>query len=154
LLTRNDKVSSQAKLNKKAEIAMKYPGYGRSIDYSPTKPEIDDLIDELYTWINPVTYVLEPSIANNSAAIGLKEYLKFRDRVIADTKNLGYRDTSFRSANKLAPYRNALRDKMKAILVTNPEFAPLAKEIFERELQAAEQDIELIRGLYDSWWFF
>ena len=150
LLTRNDKVASQAKLNKKAEIAMKYPGYGRSIDYSPTKPEIDDLIDELYTWINPVTYVLEPSIANNSAAIGLKEYLKFRDRVIADTKNLGYRDTSFRSANKLAPYRNALREKMKAILVTNPEFASLAKEIFERELQAAEQDIELIRGLYDS----
>ena len=39
---------------------------------------------------------------------------------------------------------------MKAILVTNPEFASLAKEIFERELQAAEQDIELIRGLYDS----
>jgi hypothetical protein len=150
LLTRNDKVSNQAKLNKKAEIAMRYPGYGRSIDYIPTKPEIDDLIDELYTWINPVTYALESPLVGNPAAEGLKDYLQFRDRVIAETKNLGYKETSFRQANALAPYRNALRDKMKAILVTNPEFAPLAKEIFERELQAAEEDIELLKGIYDS----
>ncbi len=152
LLNKNDKVSIQAKRNKKAEIAMRYPGYGRSIDYTPTKPEIDDLIDELYTWINPTTYVLDPRLAGNPAAEGLKEYLMLRDKVIADTKKLpgGYTDTSFRRASKLAPYRTLLRDKIKAILVTKPEFAPIAKEIFERELREAEEDIELLKGLYDS----
>ena len=152
LLTRNDKQAVIAKRNKKAEIAMRYPGYGRSIDYSPTKPEIDDLIDELYTWINPVTYVLDPRLVGNPAAEGLKEYLQLRDRVIAETKKIDqtYSDTSFRRANKLAPYRTLLRDKIKAILVTKPEFAPLAKEIFERELREAEEDIELLKGLYDS----
>ena len=44
----------------------------------------------------------------------------------------------------------SFRDKIKAILVTKPEFAPLAKEIFERELREAEEDIELLKGLYDS----
>jgi hypothetical protein len=43
-----------------------------------------------------------------------------------------------------------LRNKIKAILVTKPEFAPIAKEIFERELREAEEDIELLKGLYDS----
>ena len=152
LLTRNDKQAVIAKRNKKAEIAMRYPGYGRSIDYTPTKPEIDDLIDELYTWVNPVTYVLDPRLVGNPAAEGLKEYLQLRDKVIAETKKLDqtYSDTSFRRANKLAPYRTLLRDKIKAILVTKPEFAPLAKEIFERELREAEEDIELLKGLYDS----
>ena len=151
-LIKKELKKQQAKRNKKAEIAMRYPGYGRSIDYTPTKPEIDDLIDELYTWVNPVTYVLDPRLVGNPAAEGLKEYLQLRDKVIAETKKLDqtYSDTSFRRANKLAPYRTLLRDKIKAILVTKPEFAPLAKEIFERELREAEEDIELLKGLYDS----
>jgi len=35
-------------------------------------------------------------------------------------------------------------------LVRYPEFAPMAREIFERELREADEDIELIQGLYDS----
>jgi hypothetical protein len=30
----------------------------------------------------------------------------------------------------------------------------MAREIFERELREADEDIELIQGLYDSWWIF
>ena len=94
------------------------------IEIRPSNDQIDDLIDELYTWINPATYVLDPRLAGNPAAEGLKEYLMLRDKVIADTKKLpgGYSDTSFRRANKLAPYRTLLRNKIKAILVTKPEF--------------------------------
>ena len=152
LLTRGDRVSNQAKLNKKAELAGKYPGYGRSIDYTMQKPEMDDLIDELYTWFDPVTYQLERDLVTNPAAQGLVEYAKTRDKIIAATKALDptYTDTSFRRASKLAPFRNLLRDKLKAILVRYPEFAPMAREIFERELREADEDIELIQGLYDS----
>lgn len=152
LLVRNDKVSVQAKRNKKAEIASKYPGYGRSIDYSQTKPEMDDLIDELYTWFDPLTYQLDSTLTTNRAALGLVEYVKARDAVIAQTKKLNptYTDTSFRSSNKLVPFRSLLRNKMQGILVKYPEFGPLAKEIFERELREADEDIELVRGLNDS----
>ena len=152
LLTRGDRVSNQAKLNKKAELVGKYPGYGRSIDYSMQKPEMDDLIDELYTWFDPVTYQLERDLVTNPAAQALVEYAKTRDSIIATTKRLDptYTDTSFRRASKLAPFRNLLRDKLKAILVRYPEFAPMAREIFERELREADEDIELVQGLYDS----
>ena len=65
---------------------------------------MDDLIDELYTWFDPVSYQLDSSLTTNPAALGLVEYVKTRDAVIAETKKLNptYTDKSFRSSNKQA----------------------------------------------------
>tara|TARA_R100001530_G_scaffold136336_1_gene116531 strand:+ start:954 stop:5714 length:4761 start_codon:yes stop_codon:yes gene_type:complete len=149
LVNASGKVAIQAKRNKKAEIAAKYPGYGRPITYSMNKPTQDEVIEELYTWINPVTYSLDPALATNPAARALSEYLKVRDEVIAATKKLDptATNTSFRQSNKFAPFRALLRDKIKVLLVRYPEFGSLSKEIFERELREADEDIQLLQGL-------
>ena len=47
LVNRTDKVATQAKRNKKAELASKYFGYGLSIPGSVKKPEIDELITRI-----------------------------------------------------------------------------------------------------------
>lgn len=149
LVNASGKAAIQAKRNKKAEIAAKYPGYGRPITYSLNKPTQDEVIEELYTWINPVTYSLDPALATNPAARALSEYLKVRDEVIEETMRLDptATNTSFRQSNKFAPFRALLRDKMKVLLVRYPEFGSLAKEIFERELREADEDIQLLEGL-------
>ena len=149
LVNASGKAAIQAKRNKKAEIAAKYPGYGSPITYSLNKPTQDEVIEELYTWINPVTYSLDPALATNPAARALSEYLKVRDEVIEETMRLDptATNTSFRQSNKFAPFRALLRDKMKVLLVRYPEFGSLAKEIFERELREADEDIQLLEGL-------
>jgi len=150
LVNRTDKVSTQAKRNKKAELASKYYGYGLSIPGSVKKPEINEIISELYTWFNPVTYELISELKNESVAKALVEYVKERDKVIdATTKIPGesYLPTSFRSSSKLAPYRAHLRRVKSAILVKYPEAEGLLENVFERELREEYEDIELLKAL-------
>lgn len=150
LVNRTDKVATQAKRNKKAELASKYFGYGLSIPGSVKKPEIDEIIMELYTWFNPVTYDIIPELKNEPVAKALVEYVKERDKVIDVTTKMpgqNYLPTSFRSSAKLAPYRAHLRRVKSAILVKYPEAEALLDNVFERELREEYEDIELLKAL-------
>jgi hypothetical protein len=150
LVNRTDKVATQAKRNKKAELASRYFGYGLAIPGSVKKPEIDEIIMELYTWFNPVTYQIIPELKNEPVAKALLEYVKERDKVIDVTTKMpgqNYLATSFRNSAKLAPYRAHLRRVKSAILVKYPEAESLLENVFERELREEYEDIELLKAL-------
>jgi len=150
LVNKTDKVSTAAKRNKKAELAARYFGFGLSIPGSIKKPELDEIIMELYTWFDPVTYEIIPELKQQPVAQALVEYIKERDKVIEVTTNIEggkYLPTSFRTSAKLVPFRKHLRDVKAQIAVKYPEAKALLEEVFERELRAEYEDEELLKAL-------
>ena len=150
LVNKTDKVSTAAKRNKKADIASRYYGYGLSIPGSIKKPELDEIIMELYTWFDPVTYEIIPELKQQPVAQALVEYIKERDKVIEVTTNIAgsnYLPTSFRTSAKLVPFRKHLRNVKSQIGVKYPEAKALLQEVFERELRAEYEDEELLKAL-------
>ena len=150
LVNKTDKVSTAAKRNKKADIASRYYGYGLSIPGSTKKPELDEIIMELYTWFDPVTYEIIPELKQQPVAQALVEYIKERDKVIEVTTNIAgsnYLPTSFRTSAKLVPFRKHLRNVKSQIGVKYPEAKALLQEVFERELRAEYEDEELLKAL-------
>ena len=150
LVNKTDKVSTAAKRNKKADLASRYYGYGLSIPGSVKKPELDEIIMELYTWFNPVTYEIIPELKGQPVAQALVEYIKERDKVIELTTNIpgtNYLATSFRTSAKLVPFRKHLRNVKSQIQVEYPEAKALLQEVFERELRNEYEDEELLKAL-------
>ena len=150
LVNKTDKVSTAAKRNKKADLASRYYGYGLSIPGSVKKPELDEIIMELYTWFNPVTYEIIPELKEQPVAQALVEYIKERDKVIELTTNIpgtNYLATSFRTSAKLVPFRKHLRNVKSQIQVEYPEAKALLQEVFERELRNEYEDEELLKAL-------
>ena len=149
LVNKTDRVSQAAKRNQKAELASKYYGYGMSIPGSVKKPEINEIIMELYTWFDPVTYQLIPELKNEPVAQALVEYIKERDKVIEITTKIpgkNYLPTSFRSSSKLVSFRKHLRFVKSQILIKYPEAGALMNEVFERELRKEYEDIALLEA--------
>ena len=150
LINKTDKVSTAAKRNKKADLASRYYGYGLAIPGSIKKPELDEIIMELYTWFNPVTYEIIPELKEQPVAQALVEYIKERDKVIELTTNIpgtNYLATSFRTSAKLVPFRKHLRNVKSQIQVQYPEAKALLQEVFERELRNEYEDEELLKAL-------
>jgi hypothetical protein len=150
LVNKTDKVSTAAKRNKKAELASIYYGYGLAIPGSIKKPELDEIIMELYTWFNPVTYEIIPELKEQPVAQALVEYIKERDKVIELTTNIpgtNYLATSFRTSAKLVPFRKHLREVKNQIMIKYPESKALLQEVFERELRNEYEDQELLKAL-------
>ena len=150
LVNKTGKVATAAKRNKKAELASKYYGYGMAIPGSIKKPELDEMIMELYTWFNPVTYELIPELKAEPVAQALVEYIKERDKVIEVTTKMpgeNYLATSFRTSAKLVPFRKHLRNVKSQILVKYPESKALLEEVFERELRTEYEDEALLEAM-------
>ena len=149
LVNKSDRVSQAAKRNQKALLASKYYGYGMSIPGSVKKPEINEIIMELYTWFDPVTYELIPELKNEPVAQALVEYIKERDKVIEVTTKIpgeNYLPTSFRSSSTLVSFRKHLRFVKSQILIKYPEARALMDEVFERELREEYEDIALLEA--------
>ena len=150
LVNKTGKVATAAKRNKKAELASRYYGYGMAIPGSIKKPELDEMIMELYTWFNPVTYELIPELKAEPVAQALVEYIKERDKVIEVTTKMpgeNYLATSFRTSAKLVPFRKHLRNVKSQILVKYPESKALLEEVFERELRTEYEDEALLEAM-------
>ena len=112
--------------------------------------QVVEIIMELYTWFDPVTYEIIPELKQQPVAQALVEYIKERDKVIEVTTNIAgsnYLPTSFRTSAKLVPFRKHLRNVKSQIGVKYPEAKALLEEVFERELRAEYEDEELLKAL-------
>jgi hypothetical protein len=147
LHNRSDKVASTAKANKQKELMSKYWGYGRAIPQSIRKPENEEIIAELYTWFDPVTYELVDEVKEYDAAKALALYAKERDRIIKRSIELGYTESSWKQSKSLLPFRTHLRGVADKLFLRYPEFEAMYRDILEVELREEYQDIALIESL-------
>ena len=114
---------------------------------SVRKPETEELIQELYTWINPITYEINEDIKNYNVAKAWALYAQQRDAVSKRSVDLGYKETSWKTTRDLLPYRTFLRDYADKLFLQYPEFEPLYRDILERELKEEYQDLLLEESL-------
>ena len=147
LHNRSDKVASTAKANKQKELMSKYWGYGRAIPQSIRKPENEEIIAELYTWFDPVTYELVDEVKEYDAAKALALYAKERDRIIKRSVELGYSEEGWKRSKSLLPFRTHLRGVADKLFLRYPEFEAMYRDILEVELREEYQDLALIESL-------
>ena len=147
LHNRSDNFAQTAKSNKQKQLADKYFGYGLNIPLSVRKPETEELIQELYTWINPITYKINEDIKDYNVAKAWALYAQQRDAVSKRSVDLGYKETSWKTTRDLLPYRTFLRDYADKLFLQYPEFEPLYRDILERELKEEYQDLLLEESL-------
>ena len=147
LHNRSDKVAQNAKSNKQKEIASKYFGYGRPIPESTRKASNEEIIDELYTWLDPITYELDKSVAKYNVAKAWAIYAKERDRIKRKSVELGFKEMSWTTTKALLPYRTHLRKTADKLFLRYPEFEALYRDILEIELREEYQDIALMESM-------
>lgn len=147
LHNRSDKVASTAKANKQKELMSKYWGYGRAIPQSIRKPENEEIIAELYTWFDPVTYELIDEVKDYDTAKALTVYAKERDRIIKRSVELGYSGEGWKTSKNLLPFRTHLRGVAEKLFLRYPEFEAMYRDILEVELREEYQDLALIESL-------
>ena len=147
LHNRSDKVASTAKANKQKELMSKYWGYGRAIPQSIRKPENEEIIEELYTWIDPVTYEVADEIKEYDTAVAWAVYAKERDRIIKRSVELGFSEEGWKRSKSLLPFRTHLRGVADKLILRYPEFEAMYRDILEVELREEYQDLALIESL-------
>jgi hypothetical protein len=125
----------------------KYWGYGRAIPQSIRKPENEEIIAELYTWFDPVTYELIDEVKDYDTAKALTVYAKERDRIIKRSVELGYSGEGWKTSKNLLPFRTHLRGVAEKLFLRYPEFEAMYRDILEVELREEYQDLALIESL-------
>jgi hypothetical protein len=99
------------------------------------KPELEETIDELYTWIDRGTYQPIDMVKDFDAAIAFGIYAKERDWVIGESIKAGATAESFKNSKKLLALRSHLRNVANSLIIEYPDFEPLYRSILEVELK-------------------
>jgi hypothetical protein len=120
--------------NAHSSLQVLFPGYGNPIAGTPTKPSLDQQIEELYRWENDIR------LSDSEPGQALLKYLTLRDQIIRLTQTrLGYTsDVGFRSGKLAALYRRQLRATGASLIEQYPEFLALWQQILARELEEPE----------------
>lgn len=149
LHNRSDSIASEAKRVKQKELMAKYWGYGVNIPGSSVKTSPDELMRELYTWFDPVTYEVKDTLKDFDVAQAWAIYAKERDRIIKNTKELGYSEEGWKTSKTLLPYRTHLRTVADDLFLKYPGFESLYRDILEVELREEYEDQLLLESLQD-----
>lgn len=135
LVNNNSAYAQKLKRNKKIELENTYFGYGLKLAGSAVKPELEETIDELYTWIDRGTYQPIDMVKDFDAAIAFGIYAKERDWVIGESIKAGATAESFKNSKKLLALRSHLRNVANSLIIEYPDFEPLYRSILEVELK-------------------
>jgi len=135
LVNNNSAYAQKLKRNKKIELENTYFGYGLKLAGSAVKPELEETIDELYTWIDRGTYQPIDMVKDFDAAIAFGIYAKERDWVIGESIKTGATAESFKNSKKLLALRSHLRNVANSLIIEYPDFEPLYRSILEVELK-------------------
>lgn len=149
LHNRSDAIAAEAKRIKQKEIQSKYWGYGVNIPGSSEKASLEEIMSELYTWIDPLTYELSEDVKDFDVAQGWAIYAKERDRIIKSTKELGFSENGWKTSKTLLPYRTHLRTVADDLFLKYPGFESLYRDILEVELREEYEDQLLLESLQD-----
>jgi hypothetical protein len=114
----------------KQRLAEEYPGYD---GYIPLKgaPEFEDYLDEL------IDAVADPELQGVSAVEGVRLYMEARaaaQQVVDANRDRLNNSKGFTSSASTQFLRDWLRAAAEEITGTHPEFAPVWRHVFQREL--------------------
>ena len=119
----------------------RFPGYYEPNAGIPQRPDNEQLIRELYNWIDT------PELFNTNAGQGLARYLRSRNVALASAAQLGISEGGFRSAKATRAHRYWLQQQGRYLATMYPEFGPLFDQILLREVEFetdVDEDAELL----------
>ncbi len=135
LINNNTAYAQKLKRNEKIKLENTYYGYGLELAGSTVKPEVEESIDELYTWIDRSTYKPIQMVEKFETAQAFAIYAKERDWVISQSIQAGATAESYKTSKKLLSLRNHLRNVADSLIIEYPDFEPLYRSILEVELK-------------------
>jgi hypothetical protein len=141
---RQDNPARQWLRDVRISVMRDYPGFGlRDLPGLPGRATTEQQMLELERWAE------DPRLWDSNAGKGMRVYLDIRQQAQQRSVEMGLQPDSFRSANKMLPIRNWMRESAQVIMQLYPDFGQLWFDVFATELEddGAEEEPLTVAGV-------